>query len=1259
MGERLLIQPGGAVGVIGYSRTTGTWNAQQDLVSLFRSLSEQNPNTLGEFLVGARLFRLSDLVTVRNLMLLGDPALNIRTRAPAPADTFDVAVGTSDIRTAWGSYAHSAGTIEVTVHNAWKTDVYDLEVELWRGEPGSEGSSLFGTEVIDTLRAYGPDVVTFSVSGLEGNVRLYVVLDPDDLIAERAEDNNIAFRDFLALPYEGAYPTRLQFNGAERSVTIADLASAPGKEVLVSGFTSTDRVLQCYAVGDTQAVWTYGTGSVLAHIKNQPVAGHLYKSASSYVAVEHGSSVRILNGQSGAVVKTRLVGDTRPVVNNWEAKWLLSDLGPDDPEMEFVTLRYIDGAFGDSLQVRAFSPRDTILFTHSVDVGLSVGAATAAIGDLDMDGSKEIVILQTHANTGPGSPAAGNELTVLSYATGGLTQKWQKDLAEGTITDPAIVLIDKGGDGTLSVLCNGAYPGPILRLYSASGSLEWTLSDLAFGYPVHFAAGDVDGDQNADVVVLDHQRVRLVSSANGSVLDTRTTPGDPVAPPLLIDLDADGTLEIVVVFEEQDPNIHFYPPNEAPFWTHVVILDANLDLFQPEWTFRTRKSSSSSSLPAIDDVDDDGAYEMVYVSPDQYLHVFELGSAAGEAAWSQRFANALNTGLNEQPIIGDGYTNPVSLYQRTRMLGHVTLDSTAAPSLYVGHGTEIRVDASVSDPFQLRVFGSVRMKGSANAPVVLRSNPSASGSATWAGLQVDNRVASANSPDTLSFVELSDASVGIATRSPLVVISSTVSNTFETGIDARGGAVLLLSNSSIEDCVQYGVTVFDEARLHATNTAFTGNEYGAILTKLTGSWVSATIRDCLFTNNAHGMWLGNTGDSTVVIEGGTFEDNSGTGIYTQEANVVVDGTTIRGGELGINATTRTSLSLSNATIEDASLFGVSVRDSWLDATGTSFDGNDVGLDLETIPCVDPDPPCAYSWVMATVRDCSFTGNGDGVWVENVYDSSVVIDNCLIDNSTTNGVYVEGPGDVAITRNTITNNVIGVYSYESNPMIRSCNSIHYNTGGVKCDNFSTAAVESSTVTNNTNGIAVVNDANPDLGHQSGGSSLGYNILRPNTSFILSNLTGNTVVMENNHLARNPPSQCGAATTKIYGYVDYDPHLGCDLPDLCNPSNMPVLAGAAEVRLPVKFRLRQNYPNPFNPTTTIAYEVPRPGSRVEIALYDVAGRRVAILVNEDKVPGSYSLSWDGRNREGVPVASGVYFLRMRAGEFVETKKLLLLK
>ena len=937
-------------------------------------------------------------------MLLGDPALNIRTRAPAPADTFDVAVGTSDIRTAWGSYAHSAGTIEVTVHNAWKTDVYDLEVELWRGEPGSEGSSLFGTEVIDTLRAYGPDVVTFSVSGLEGNVRLYVVLDPDDLIAERAEDNNIAFRDFLALPYEGAYPTRPQFNGAERSVTIADLASAPGKEILVSGFTSTDRVLQCYAVGDTQAVWTYGTGSVLAHIKNQPVAGHLYKSASSYVAVEHGSSVRILNGQSGAVVKTRLVGDTRPVVNNWEAKWLLSDLGPDDPEMEFVTLRYIDGAFGDSLQVRAFSPGDTILFTHSVDVGLSVGAATAAIGDLDMDGSKEIVILQAHANTGPGSPAAGNELTVLSYGTGGLTQKWQKDLAEGTITDPTIVLIDKGGDGTLSVLCNGAYPGPILRLYSASGSLEWTLSDLAFGYPVHFAAGDVDGDQTADVVVLDHQRVRLVSSANGSVLDTRTTPGDPVAPPLLIDLDADGTLEIVVVFEEQDPNIHFYPPNEAPFWTHVVILDANLGLFQPEWTFRTRRSASSSCLPAVDDIDDDGKFEMVYVSPDQYLHVFELGSAAGEAAWSQRFGNAQNTGLNEQPILGDGYVNPLSLYQKTRMLGHVVLDSTAAPSLYIGHGTEIRVDASVSDPFQLRAFGSVRMKGSATAPVVIHSDPPASGAATWGGLYLDNRFARATKPDTLSFVHLSDASTGIEVHSPLHVTSSAISNLFEAGIVSDD--TLSVKSSDVLASSEVGIELLAGGHGWISDSHVEGAGTGVLAAQ--GSPV--TIRNSTISNVvAAGVVAGDT----LWFDRSSISTSSGLGIK------------LASGAVGRIRKSTVSNTDSTAVLCDSCAYHTTVDSTSVRSAGgdglriigsATWQGTS-GIAIDS--CTVEDNTGAgirFEGAHGTVSRCRVEGNGAGVVAGNASNASA-IENTVIAGGATG---VEHHSPVRITGSRISN-----------------------------------------------------------------------------------------------------------------------------------------------------------------------------------------------------------------------------------------------
>ncbi len=1287
LAERLLVQPGGAIGVIGYSRTTGTWNAQQDLVSLFRSLSQQNPGTLGELLVGARLFRLSDPVTVRNLMLLGDPALNLRTQAPAAPDTFDVAVGTLDIRSPWSTYIRKSGSpVEVNVHNIWKTDVYNLEVELWHGEPGGGESTLLGAEALDTLRAYGAEPVLFSVSGLEGNVRLYAVLDPDDLIAERAEDNNVAFRDFLALSYEGDYPARVSFS-PRQCVTIADLTTTPGKEFLVAGIGTSNYQLKCYELGDTNAAWTYSTSSSTAYIKNQPPVGHMYKSASSYVAVEWGnpSSLRVLSGQSGSVVKTRAVGDTRFSASSWEARCLLTDLGADDPLMELLVLKHVDAGNIDSLYVRAFAPNGSALFTRLVEVANNAQPTAFAVGDLDRNGSKEILTLQMSASNEP--PAFGRELTVLSYGAGGLARKWQADAAtDGAIAAPSIVLIDTDSDGDLSILCNGASFGQVLRLYDSDSTLVWSKSDFSVttAYPaIHFSAGDVDGDGNAEVVVADHGRVRILSSSDGSVLHTQAMEGDPIAPPLLADLNANGELDVVVVFEQQDPNIHFYPPTAAPYWTHLSVLDSSLDLVHPAWTFRTLLSGTGSCLPAIEDIDGDGKFEMVYVSPDQYLHVFEIGTAAGDVAWSQRFANALNSGLNEQPLLGDAYTNPVSLYQRTRMLGHVSLDSIAAPSLYVGYGTEVRVDTSVVDPFQLRAFGSVRMKGSTAAPVVFRSEPPSSGAATWGGLHVDDRFASGGDPDTLLGLTITDAGSAISGRSQLFIKDVTIPAAFDNGvdlfdagavvldglligaayngIDVGDGTAVILTNSNIEDCEQHGVDVYGESRFEAKDTFFDGCQVAVVLDTWANSWVSAIIRDCTFTNNADGIWVSETVDSTVVVKDCTIEDISGTGIYALAANLVIDGTTIRGGEIGVNASMRTALELSSATIEDASLFGVTVSDSWLEATGTSFDGNDIGLNLVTIQCVEPDPPCADSWIKAIVRGCEFTNNGDGVWVEILYDSSVVVDDCFLDDNVTSGIYVEGSGDVLITRNEITNNTIGIYSYESNPSIRSKNVIQYNAGGIKCDNFSTAVVESCTVNNNANAFAIINDANPDLGHSTGGNSMGYNIIRPNTAYHVSNLTSNTIMAENNYWPKSPPiTDCNPPSTKFYGSVDRTPHLECDEPNLSLHYQAPLLSGGeAEPGLPKQFRLGQNFPNPFNPTTTIMYEVPKPGSSVELVLYDVTGKRVAVLVEEYKAPGFYSQSWDGRNRNGEPLASGVYFLRMRAGAFVGTKKLLLLK
>jgi hypothetical protein len=88
-------------------------------------------------------------------------------------------------------------------------------------------------------------------------------------------------------------------------------------------------------------------------------------------------------------------------------------------------------------------------------------------------------------------------------------------------------------------------------------------------------------------------------------------------------------------------------------------------------------------------------------------------------------------------------------------------------------------------------------------------------------------------------------------------------------------------------------------------------------------------------------------------------------------------------------------------------------------------------------------------------------------------------------------------------------------------------------------------------------------------------------------------------------------------------------------------------------PTVFELNQNYPNPFNPTTVVRYQLPA-ASNVRLAVYDLLGREVAVLVDEKKVPGSYEVKFDGSG-----LSSGMYFYRMEAGSFVETRKLLLIR
>ncbi|RMG60970.1 MAG: T9SS C-terminal target domain-containing protein [Calditrichaeota bacterium] len=95
-----------------------------------------------------------------------------------------------------------------------------------------------------------------------------------------------------------------------------------------------------------------------------------------------------------------------------------------------------------------------------------------------------------------------------------------------------------------------------------------------------------------------------------------------------------------------------------------------------------------------------------------------------------------------------------------------------------------------------------------------------------------------------------------------------------------------------------------------------------------------------------------------------------------------------------------------------------------------------------------------------------------------------------------------------------------------------------------------------------------------------------------------------------------------------------------------------------RAPERFQLAQNYPNPFNPETVIAYSLPV-ASAVKLVVYDALGREIRTLVQQNQPAGQYRVRWDGRDEQGRPVPSGVYFYRLQAGRFSASRKMLLLK
>jgi len=97
---------------------------------------------------------------------------------------------------------------------------------------------------------------------------------------------------------------------------------------------------------------------------------------------------------------------------------------------------------------------------------------------------------------------------------------------------------------------------------------------------------------------------------------------------------------------------------------------------------------------------------------------------------------------------------------------------------------------------------------------------------------------------------------------------------------------------------------------------------------------------------------------------------------------------------------------------------------------------------------------------------------------------------------------------------------------------------------------------------------------------------------------------------------------------------------------------------DATFPITYNLHNAYPNPFNPITTLRYDLPE-NSYVNVTVYDMLGREVKTLVNTTQDAGFKSVIWNATNDFGKPVSAGVYLYQIQTGEFVQTKKMVLLK
>ncbi|MBN1560221.1 T9SS type A sorting domain-containing protein, partial [candidate division KSB1 bacterium] len=142
--------------------------------------------------------------------------------------------------------------------------------------------------------------------------------------------------------------------------------------------------------------------------------------------------------------------------------------------------------------------------------------------------------------------------------------------------------------------------------------------------------------------------------------------------------------------------------------------------------------------------------------------------------------------------------------------------------------------------------------------------------------------------------------------------------------------------------------------------------------------------------------------------------------------------------------------------------------------------------------------------------------------------------------------------------------------------------------------------------------------------------------------------------NNHIANIDDQRQQSTINAQFGSIDPIFYYAWDF-DNRGPATS---VSSQSPQRPLMFALEQNYPNPFNPVTHIRYSLAR-SVDVTLTIYNAMGQEVVKLVQEKQPAGYYQVTWDGRDEKGQQVSSGLYFYQIKAGRYIESQKMMLLR